>query len=120
LFAHDLHASLALATVGVVAGAAIEAGVRLATGRPPGRYAAALSAVILVVIGMTAAAGLALLARGERPLEFLHVVYAALVFVLLPLGDSLTTKSAARRRAGMRLMMALVALGVVARLFATG
>jgi hypothetical protein len=120
LFAHDLHVSLAVATVVVVAVAAVEAAARIVTGRPPGRIAAAISAITLVVVGMAAAGGLALLARGERPREFLHFIYAAFVFVLLPLGDSLAARADPRRRAVARLLSAVVAVGVITRLFATG
>jgi hypothetical protein len=120
LFARDLHVSLAVATVAAVAVAAIEAAFRVVTGRPPGRFSAAVSAIILVVVGMTVAGGLAILTGGEHPREFLHFVYSVLAFVLIPVGDSLTTAADARRRAVARLLAALVALVVIARLFATG
>jgi hypothetical protein len=121
VFAHDLHVGLAVATVVALAVAAVEAAVRLFTARPPGRFSAAISPITLVVVGMTAAGGLAMLARGERPREFLHFIYAAVAFVLIPLGDSLSAPSAPpRRRAAVRFFSAVVALGVVARLFATG
>jgi hypothetical protein len=120
LFAHDLHVSLAVATVVAMVGAAIEAGGRAVTGRPPGRLAAAMSAILIVVVGMTAAGGLAMLVRGERPKEFLHFVYAAVAFVPIPIGDSLAAHASPRRRAAARFLTVLVALGVIARLFATG
>lgn len=61
-----------------------------------------------------------MLARGQRPTESLHFVYAALAFGLIPFGHSLTVHAKPRRRAGARLVSALVVLGVIARLFATG
>jgi len=115
-----LHVSLAVATYAIVAVAAIEAAVRVVTGRPPGRFSAAMTAITLVVVGMTAAGGLAILTRGERPREFLHFIYAVLVFALIPLGDSLTARASARGRAMTRLLAALLALIVIVRLFATG
>jgi len=120
LFAHDLHVGLALATIVTVAAAAAEAAVRLVTARPPGRFAAALVPVTMVAVGMTAAGGLAMLARGERPSEFLHFIYATLAFVLIPLGDSLAARTTPRKRATARFVSAVAALGVIARLFATG
>jgi hypothetical protein len=74
----------------------------------------------VVIIGMTAAGGLAMLALGERPKGSLHLVYAVLASVLVPVGDSLSVGANPRRRALMRLIAVLVTLGVVARLFATG
>jgi hypothetical protein len=80
----------------------------------------ALSATVVIAFGMTAAGGLAMLVRGERPRESLHLVYAALAFALLPLGDSLAARAQPRRRAMARLLAAVLTLGVIARLFATG
>jgi hypothetical protein len=79
-----------------------------------------MSAIVVVVTGMTAAAGLGTFVRGERPSELLHFVYAALAFVLIPLGDSVAGAASPRRRAVARLLAALVTLGAIARLFATG
>jgi hypothetical protein len=78
-----------------------------------------LSAVA-ILLGMTIAGGLALLAGGQRPKEFLHLVYALLAFGLVPLADSLAAQASPRRRALARLGGALIAAGVIARLFATG
>ena len=63
-----------------MAGIVVEAGVRTATGRPPGRWASGAASALLLLVGMTAAGGLALLAGGHRPAELLHLVYAALAF----------------------------------------
>jgi hypothetical protein len=79
-----------------------------------------MSAIVVIGVGVTAAGGLAMLARGDRPREFLHFLYAALAFVIIPIGDSLAARASPRRRAGARFLAALVALGVVARLFGTG
>jgi hypothetical protein len=120
LFAHDLHVSFAVATVVAVGVAAVEAAVRALLARSPGRYSAATSGIALVLLGMTAAAGLAMLVRGERPKEFLHFIYAALAFAVIPLADSLVARASFRRRAVTRLLASLVTLAVLARLFATG
>jgi hypothetical protein len=120
VFAHDLHISLAAATVVALLVAVAEALGRIVRGTPPSRWSAAMSAIAVVVIGMTAAGGLAMLALGQRPRESLHLVYAVVASVLVPLGDSLSVGANPRRRALARLMATLVTLGVVARLFATG
>ncbi len=74
----------------------------------------------VILLGMTAAGGLALLVGGQRPKEFLHLVYALLALGLVPLGDALAAQASPRRRALARLLGGLVAAGVIARLFATG
>jgi hypothetical protein len=89
-------------------------------GRSPARAASVGWSAVVVLLGMTAAGGLALLAGGQRPKEFLHLVYALLAFGLVPLADSLAAQASPRRRALARLGGALVAAGVIARLFATG
>jgi hypothetical protein len=120
LFAHDLHVTLAVATVVAMAVVACEAAFRAVSAKPPRRFAEAVSVIAVILVGMTAAGGLAILTRGERPREWLHFVYAAFAFILVPFGDAMTARASPRRRALARLVTALVALGVVARLFATG
>jgi hypothetical protein len=120
MFAHDLHVALAWATASAMAAIALEAGVRTLRGRGPGRLAEAGLGVALVLIGMTAAAGLAMLVRGERPSEWLHFLYTILVFGLIPMADSFTARAAPRARGLARLAGAMVALVVIARLFSTG
>jgi hypothetical protein len=120
MFAHDLHLTLAFASMAAMAVIAAEGAVRLVRARPPGRVAAVGSGTVVVLLGMTAAGGLALLLGGQRPKEWLHLVYALLAFALVPLADSLAAQATPRRRAVARLLGALVALAVLARLFATG
>jgi hypothetical protein len=120
VFAHDVHLALALASLAVMLLVAGEGAVRLVRPRPPGRVASVGSGVVLVLVAMTAAGGLALLLGGQRPREWLHLVYALLAFAMVPLADSLAAKASPRRRALARLLGALVAMGVIARLFATG
>jgi hypothetical protein len=120
VFAHDLHATLAWTTALVMFGVGIEAGVRTVRGQRPGRVADAGLGLSLVLVGMTSAAGLAMLVRSERPSEGLHFLYAILAFGLVPIADSITSNASPRRRALARLTGAMLALGIVARLFATG
>jgi hypothetical protein len=120
MFAHDVHVALAWATAVAMAGVTVEAGLRTLRRRRPGRMAEVGSAVTLVVIAMTSAAGLAMLVRGDRPSQWLHVVYAILAFSLVPVADSLAAQRRPRARSLARLGGALVALGVIVRLFATG
>jgi hypothetical protein len=120
VFAHDVHVTLAAASVLAVIVAGVEAAVRAVRRRPPGRVSGAMSTIVVIILGMTAAGGLAMLVRGERPKEPLHFVYAAVALALLPLGDSLAAGAEPRRRAAARVFAAVLALGVIARLFATG
>jgi hypothetical protein len=120
MFAHDLHVMLALASMAAMLGVAGEGAVRMVRARPPAKAASAGWGAITILLGMTAAGGLALLAGGQRPRELLHLVYALLAFGLVPLADFLAAQARPRRRALARLGGALVAAGVIARLFATG
>jgi hypothetical protein len=120
LFARDLHIGLAVATAAAFLVVAGEAAARGVAGRPPGRFATLTSAAAMIAVGMTAAGGLALFVRSERPNEPLHLVYAVLAFLLVPLADAFTQASEPRRRAVGRVVAAILALGVVARLFVTG
>jgi hypothetical protein len=57
---------------------------------------------------------------GSLPRSSCTWVYALLAVGLAPLADSLTARASPLRRALARLGGALVAAGVIARLFATG
>jgi hypothetical protein len=120
VFAQDLHLLLALASLTVMLLVAAEGAVRLVLARPPGRLAGAGSGAVTILVGMAAAGGLALLAGGRRPHEWLHLVYALLALALVPLADSLAAQGDPRRQALARLVGALVAAVVILRLFATG
>jgi hypothetical protein len=120
MFAHDLHVTLAAVSAAVVAVAGVEGAGRAFAGRPAGRLASITSGLVLVLVGMTAAGGLAMLVRGERPEELLHLVYGALAFGLIPVVDSMTGQIRPRPRGLARLAAALIALVVIFRLFATG
>ena len=120
MFAHDVHVTLAAASVLAVIVAGVEAAVRAVTRRPPGRVSGTMSTIVADRSWDDGGRGLAMLVRGERPGESLHFVYATLAFVLLPLGDSLAARAEPRRRAMTRLLAVVLTLGVIARLFATG
>jgi len=80
VFAYDLHVTLALASIVAMLLVAGEGAVRLVRAQPPAKAASAGWSAVAVLLGMTAAGGLALLAGGQRPKEFLHLVYALLAF----------------------------------------
>lgn len=120
MFAHDLHVTLAAVSVAAVAAAGLEGVVRSVRGRPPSRISSFASGVVLVLVGMTAAGGLAMLVRGERPLELLHLVYAGLLLTAFPVAQSLTAGASARARGLVTAVAALICLVLILRLFATG
>lgn len=120
MFAHDLHVTLAAASAGAVVVAGVEGAGRALAGRSAGRLASITSGLVLVVVGMTGAGGLAMLVQGERPRELLHYMYAVLAFGLIPVVDSLTVRLEPRQQGLARLSAALIALVVILRLFATG
>lgn len=120
MFGRDLHLLLTLATLAAIVVVIGDAIVRLVRGRPPGRLASRSLAVVLILVAMAAAGGLALLVGGYRPREWWHVMYAGFAFAMIPLADSITLRAPARWKALARLIGALVALEVIVRLFQTG
>ena len=120
MFARDLHLLLTVATLAAMLAVAVEAAVRLARGRPPGRFAGRSLAVTLILVAAAAAGGLALLVGGHRPHEWWHAMYAGFAFAMIPLADSIALRAGARGKAIARLIGALVALEVIVRLFQTG
>jgi len=120
LFAPDVHRVLAFLSLLAMGSVAVEGGVRAALDRPAGQWASRLTGLLLVLIGLTAAAGLALLVDGYRPRELLHFVYALLAFGIVPAADSISARWPQRRRALARGIGSLVGLGVILRLYGTG
>jgi hypothetical protein len=120
MFGRDLHLLLTLATLVTMLVVTVEAAVRLVRGRPPGRFAARGLAVVLILVAMAAAGGLALLVGGHRPREWWHVMYAGFALAMIPLADAITLRAPARWKALARLVGALIALEVIVRLFQTG
>ncbi len=75
---------------------------------------------MLLLLGLTIAAGLGLLVGGARPRELLHFVYAVVAIGTMPIAATLTGSWEPRHRAIATLVAALIALVLVLRLFATG
>jgi hypothetical protein len=120
VFAHDLHVALTSATLVGFLAAAIEGGIRAVHRGEAGGAARAGLNISVVLVGMTAAAGLAMLVRGDRPLEWLHVLYALLVFGMIPALDSVALQAGPRAQGFARFAGGVLGLVVIARLFATG
>ena len=118
MFAHDVHTLPALVAAVTVAAASLEGAVRA---NPPGKACDRTRAALLLIVGLTASSGLALLVTGQHPKEWLHVVYALLAFVLVPIADNATSAFSTDRSQGLvRFAGGLVSLVVLARLFQTG
>lgn len=98
----------------------VDGGVRAWRCTPPGRLSERIVVVLLVVLIISIAGGLGILIGGARPAEPLHFVYAIVVLGVLPIAETLSRKSSPRRRGIATLLGALVAVIVLARLFATG
>jgi hypothetical protein len=121
VFARDIHLALAVITVLTVTVATIEGLIRAVRSQLPGVAAGRISVAVLFAVGVTAAAGLSLLVSGHRPKEWLHLVYAALAFGLIPVADNAATAMQSPRGSGLaRFGGGVVALIVITRLFATG
>lgn len=100
--------------------AGVEAGRRAWRRTPPGVMAERIEASLLLVLGVAIAGGLGLLVGGGTPREQLHFVYAIVVLGVLPIAGTMTRQASPRIRGVASLIAAVVALVVVARLFATG
>ena len=100
--------------------AGLEAGWRATRGSAPGLAASRLDSLVLLLLGLTIAAGLGLLVGGARPRELLHFVYAVVAIGAMPIAASFTGSWQPRSRAIAALVAALIALVVIVRLFATG
>lgn len=121
MFARDLHVLLAILTLLTVFVATVEAAVRTVRGHPAGITAGKIRNAVAISVLMTATAGLALLISGKHPKEWLHLIYVALAFALIPMSDEAATSLKSNRgRALARLGGGLTCLIVITRLFATG
>jgi hypothetical protein len=115
-----LHLALALASIAGMLLTGVEAGTRAWRDVPPGRLANRLITLSVLLLGIASAGGLGLLAGGASPSEGLHLVYAALAFAILPLTASLFGTASSRARGIATTVGAIVALGIIVRLFQTG
>lgn len=121
MFARDVHVSFAILTVLMLVAATAEGAIRAVVGRPAGVAAGRTRVGVLLLVALTASAGLALLVGGHRPHEWLHIIYAVLALGLVPIADNAATMLRSNRsKALTRLGGGLVSLVVIARLFATG
>jgi hypothetical protein len=115
-----LHWFLALTSVLVMTLAGLEASRRAFLNRPPDAIAARLTAIVLLLLGATAASGLGMLAAGVHPRKDLHFVYALLAFGAIPIANALGSGRSPRKRALITAGAALFGLVVIGRLFMTG
>ncbi|MHB8604849.1 MAG: hypothetical protein ACYDCK_06290 [Thermoplasmatota archaeon] len=119
-FATALHSTLAAGTALVLVVTAIEGGVRAAKKRAPGAAANTLGGLVLVMAALTAAGGLAIFALGARPKEWLHFLYAVLIFAIVPIIDRFAVEGTPRAHGIARAAGAALGLVLYWRLFVTG
>ncbi len=116
-----LHVLLAIVTTVAILAATTEGAVRMARNKPAGDAAWRTLLAVLISAGITVLAGLALLISGERPKEWLHLLYAALAFGLIPFADNASISIPNNRIRGLyRAVGGVVCLIVLTRLFVTG
>ena len=118
--AGELHLWLSITSGLVVVLVGFEGAWRAVRRVAPGETAARLERLLVLVIGVTAAGGLGILAGGGSPRELLHFVYAAFAFGIAPVMGRLSAKSEPRRRGLTTLFAAVVTLVALLRLAATG
>lgn len=117
----DLHVVLAIFTTVSVIAATVEGAIRMARKTPAGEAAWRTLLAVLISAGVTALAGVALIISGEHPKEWLHLLYAALAFGLIPFADNASISVPNDRTRGLyRFVGGLVCLVILSRLFVTG
>jgi hypothetical protein len=116
-----LHVVLAILTTLSVISAMLEGVIRATRKSPAGDAAWRTLVAVLISAGVTALAGIALLISGEHPKEWLHLLYAALAFGLIPFADNASISVSNNRTRGLyRFVGGLVCLVILTRLFVTG
>lgn len=117
----NLHIALAILTTLSVLAATVEGALRMARKTPAGNAAWKTLVAVLISAGLTALAGVALLISGEHPKEWLHLLYAALAFGLIPFADNASISVQNSRTRGLyRFVGGIVCLVILTRLFVTG
>jgi len=94
--------------------------VLAASGRTGGPAFERFQAAVVSVLVLAAVSGGAMLLAGESPADGLHLLYAGVAIVLVPLARSFLGRATGRAAAGMMLVAFAVLGGVVYRLFTTG
>lgn len=116
-----LHVLLAILTTLSVLAATVEGVIRMVRKTAAGDAAWRTLVAVLISAGVTALAGVALLISGEHPKEWLHLLYAALAFGLIPFADNASISLRNNRTRGLyRFIGGLVCLVILSRLFVTG
>jgi Na+-transporting NADH:ubiquinone oxidoreductase subunit NqrB len=117
----DLHIWLAILTTLTVLAATIEGAVRAIRAVPAGSTAWRTLLGVLTSVLLTVLVGLALLITGQRPKEWLHLLYAALAFGLIPFADNAGQSLRTDRGKGLyRFAGGILCLLILTRLFVTG
>jgi hypothetical protein len=117
----NLHIALAILTTATVLLATIEGAIRAIRKVPAGDAAFRSLVAVLISVVLTVGAGIALIVSGERPKEWLHLLYAALAFGLIPFADNASSSLRSNRMKGLyRFGGGVVCLLILTRLFVTG
>ena len=117
----ELHIWFAILTTLTVLIATVEGAVRAIRQSPAGPATSRTGIAVLISVGLAAAAGVALLITHHHPKEWLHLLYAALAFGLIPFADNASISLETNRKKGLyRFAGGVVCLLVLTRLFVTG
>ena len=116
----QIHLLLALISTATTALVAAEAAWRAIQNTPAPSIARWLAVAQFVSLVVTAIAGFVLVASGVAANNGLHYLMAVVALLSVPAAPMFTTRAGPRRRAAVTSVAALVALVIVALLFATG
>jgi len=117
----DIHLWLGVIAALTIAVATVEGAIRAIRSSPWNNNSLRTLFAVVVSLVITAFAGIALVISGERPKEWLHLLYVALALGLIPFADNAAIPIPSNRKKGLyRLAGGLTCLLVLTRLYVTG
>lgn len=116
-----LHIGLGLFAALTIVLATIEGAVRAVRSTAWNNNSLRSLAAVVISLLATALGGIALVVSGERPKEWLHLLYVALAIGLIPFADNAAIPLTSNRKKGLyRFAGGITCLLVLTRLYVTG
>ena len=117
----DLHIWFGVIAALTIVVATMEGAIRMVRSTPWNNSSLRTLVAVVITLLFTALAGIALVISGERPKEWLHLLYVALALGLIPLADNAAIPLTNNRKKGLyRLAGGVTCLLVLTRLYVTG
>ena len=115
------HVIFAFSSLIAIVVATIEGGIRFVRSTPWNKNSLRTLVAVVMSLLLTAIIGVLLVISGERPKEWLHLLYVALALGLIPFADNAAIPLEGNRKKGLyRFAGGLTCLLVLTRLYVTG